>query len=243
MRKLVAAAICLLRFVLSPFIFPSTTQKISIIIITQFAKLSLSVTTEKGCIKEARTRTGKKCCEQQLRRVDKALSRAGDIPEGSWICLSHRNLILAEDKRCPCPSSRGQSKILSKRPIPERLYEVFDEVVRNSVTGYLGQTGETNAASAQIKNSHPPACSLPGSKKKVTSENKVKHTKENYVFNNFNSLSFLNIIIIYSKTIHVISSSSSCLPPYHSNFIEVKRIFRFRLTRRRSRRHSHTRDL
>ena len=104
------------------------------------------------------------------------LSRAGDIPEESWIFLSHRNLILAEDKRCSSPSSRGHSKILSKRRIPERLYEVFDEV-------YLGQTGETNAASAQI-------CSLPGSKKKVTSENKVKHTKENYVFNNFNSLSF-----------------------------------------------------
>ena len=75
MRKLVAAAICLL-------------------------SLSLSVTTGRKCIKEARTRTGKKCCEQQLRRVDKALSRAGDIPEGSWSCLSHRNLILAEDKRC-----------------------------------------------------------------------------------------------------------------------------------------------
>ena len=58
MRKLVAAAICLL-------------------------SLSLSVTTGRKCIKEARTRTGKKCCEQQLRRVDKALSRAGDIPEGS----------------------------------------------------------------------------------------------------------------------------------------------------------------
>ena len=76
MRKLVAAAICLL-------------------------SLSLSVTTGRKCIKEARTRTGKKMFgEQQLRRVDKALSRAGDIPEGSWICLSHRNLILAEDKRC-----------------------------------------------------------------------------------------------------------------------------------------------
>ena len=75
MRKLVAAAICLL-------------------------SLSLRVTTGRKCIKEARTRTGKKCCEQQLRRVDIALSRAGDIPEGSWICLSHRNLILAEDKRC-----------------------------------------------------------------------------------------------------------------------------------------------
>ena len=75
MRKLVAATICLL-------------------------SLSLSVTTGRKCIKEARTRTGKKCCEQQLRRVDKVLSRAGDIPEGSWICLSHRNLILTEDKRC-----------------------------------------------------------------------------------------------------------------------------------------------
>ena len=69
MRKFVAAAICLL-------------------------SLSLSVTTARKCIKEARTRTGKKCCEQQLRRVDKALSRAGDIPEGSWIGLSHINLIL-----------------------------------------------------------------------------------------------------------------------------------------------------
>ena len=38
--------------------------------------------------------------KQQLRRVDKALSRAGDIPEGSLICLSHRNLILAEGKSC-----------------------------------------------------------------------------------------------------------------------------------------------
>ena len=112
--------------------------------------LSLSVTTGRRCIKEARTRTGKKCCEQHLRRVDKALSRAGDIPEGSWICLSHRNLILAEDKRCSCPSSWGHSKILSKRPIPERLYAVFDEVGRNSVTEYtsLEQTGVTNAASS-----------------------------------------------------------------------------------------------
>ena len=112
MRKLVAAAICLL-------------------------SLSLSVTTGRRCIKEERTRTGKNCCEQQLRRVDKALSRAGDIPEGSWIFLSHRNLILAEDKRCSCPSSWGHSKILSKRPIAGRLYVVFDEVGRYSVTEYM----------------------------------------------------------------------------------------------------------
>ena len=90
MRKLVAAAIYLL-------------------------SLSLSVTTGR-CIKEARTRTGKKCCEQQLRTVDKALSRTGDIPEESWICLSRKNLILAQDKRCSCSSSWGHGKILSKRP-------------------------------------------------------------------------------------------------------------------------------
>ena len=46
------------------------------------------------------------------------------------------------------------------------------------------------------------------------------------------------IIIIYSKTILVISSSSSSLSS-PMNFIEVKRIFRLYLTRRRSRRHSH----
>ena len=60
---------------------------------------------------------GIKCCEQQLRRVDKALSRAGDIAVGSWICLSHRNLILAEDKRL----------------CGERLYAVFNEVGKMSL--------------------------------------------------------------------------------------------------------------
>ena len=122
MRKLVATAICLL-------------------------SLSLSVTTGRRCIKEARTRTGKTFCEQQLRRVDKALSRAGDIPEGSWIYLSHWHLMLAEDKGCSCPSSWGHGKILSKRPIPERLYAVFDDVDRNSVTKYKSGTNWCNKGS------------------------------------------------------------------------------------------------
>ena len=125
MRKLVAATICLL-------------------------SLSLSVTTGRRCIKEARTWAGKKCCEQQLRRVDKALSRAGDIPEGLWICLSHRNLILAEDKRCSCPSSWGHGKILSKRPIPERQYAVFDEVGKKSVTEYKSGTNWCNKCSILV---------------------------------------------------------------------------------------------
>ena len=96
--------------------------------------------TGRRCMKEARTRRGKKCCEQQLRRVDKALSTAGDIPEESWICLSRRNLILAEDRRCSCSSSWGHGKILLERPIPERLCAVFDEVGGNSVTEYKSGT-------------------------------------------------------------------------------------------------------
>ena len=113
MRKSVSATICLL-------------------------SLSLSVPTGSRCIKEVRTRTGKKCSVQQLRRVDKALSRAGDISEGS--CLRLINLILDEDKRCSYPSSWGHSKILSKRPIHERLYVIFDEVGKNSVTEYNSGT-------------------------------------------------------------------------------------------------------
>ena len=143
MRKLGATAMCLL-------------------------SLSLSVTTGGRCIKEARTRTAKKCCEQQLRRVDKALSRAGDIPEGSWICLSQRNLILAEDKRCSCPSSWGHSKILSKRPTLRGCMQYLTRWVGTALPNCtsLGQTGVTNAASSQIKNSRPTACLLPRSKKK-----------------------------------------------------------------------------
>ena len=74
---------------------------------------------------------GIKCCEQQLRRVDKALSRPGDIAVGSWICLSHRNLILAEDKRL----------------CGERLYALFNEVGTMSVTEYKSGTNWCNKCS------------------------------------------------------------------------------------------------
>ena len=48
-------------------------------------------------------------------------------------------MILAEDKRSSYSSSWAYGKILSKRPIPERLYVVFDEVGRNSVTEYCSE--------------------------------------------------------------------------------------------------------
>lgn len=52
----------------------------------------------------------------------------GGIPSGSWICLKHRNEMNRNDKRCSCPSSWGHSRKLAKIPIPNRLYQVFDQV-------------------------------------------------------------------------------------------------------------------
>ena len=111
--------------------------------------------------------TGKKCCEQQLRRVDKALSRAGDIPEGSWICLSHRNFILAEENAVPVhlrgDTVKSYQNVRSLRGYMQYLTRWEGTALPNTS---LGQTGVTNAASSQIKNSRPTPCSLPGSKKK-----------------------------------------------------------------------------
>ena len=54
-----------------------------------------------------------------------------EIAVGSWICLSHRNLILAEDKRL----------------CGERLYAVFNEVGKMSVTEYKSGTNWCNKCS------------------------------------------------------------------------------------------------
>ena len=59
-------------------------------------------------------------------------------PQKFDICRGHR---------CSCPSSWGHGKILSKRPIPERLYAVFDEVGRNNVTKYKSGTNWCNKCS------------------------------------------------------------------------------------------------
>ena len=134
MRKLLAAAICLL-------------------------SLSLSVITGRGCINEAKTRTGKKCCEQLLRRVDRALSRDLSKPQ-------------------KCDTCRGQTLFLLIL-VRRGMYTVFDEVGKNRLPNTsLGQTGVTNAASSHNYKefaSHP--MFTPRKQKKVTSENKEKHTK------------------------------------------------------------------
>ena len=92
------------------------------------------------------------------------------------------------DKRCSCSSSWGEAVLTrwARTALPNTSLE---------------QTGVRNAASSQIKNSRPTPCSLPGSKKKVTSENKVKHTKNKIMFSSILiHCLLLNIIIIYSKT-------------------------------------------
>ena len=84
----------------------------------------------KRCVKEGKTRKEKENCSESasLRRADKIMARAGGIPSGSWICLRHRNEIHQKNKRCSCPSSWGHSRTLAKIPIPERFYQVFDQV-------------------------------------------------------------------------------------------------------------------
>ena len=52
----------------------------------------------------------------------------GGIPYGSWICLKHRNEMHQKDKRCSCAWSWGQSRKPAKIAIPNRLYQVFDQV-------------------------------------------------------------------------------------------------------------------
>ena len=74
---------------------------------------------------------------------------------------------ICRGQRCSCSSSWGHGKILSKRPIPERILQYLTRWAGTALPNTsLGQTGVTNAASSQIKNSRPTACSLPGSKKR-----------------------------------------------------------------------------
>ena len=58
---------------------------------------------------------------------------------GCWICLKHRNEMNLDDKRCLCPSSGGHSRKLAKIPIPNRLYQVFDQVGK-SFSDYKPET-------------------------------------------------------------------------------------------------------
>ena len=93
---------------------------------------------------------------KQLRSVDWVLSRAeGVSAEGSWTCLKHRKAILAEDKRCSCPSS-WDTVNSSKIPVLQRLYAAFDEA--DNVTDYKPRTKWCNklCRSRQLKNLFTP---------------------------------------------------------------------------------------
>ena len=111
------------------------------------------------CKSRERTRTGKKFSQQQLQWVDKASSRVGDVPKGWWICLSHRKLILANDKCCSCWSLQGHSKKAIQIPILKRLYTVIDEVGRNNrknVINYDPWTKWCYVVASQLQNLFTP---------------------------------------------------------------------------------------
>ena len=158
MRKLLAAAICLL-------------------------SLSVSVTTGRKCINEAKTRTGKKCCEQLLRRIDRALSRAGDL-----------------SKPQKCDTCRGQTLFLLIFVGRGRIQYLTRWAKTALPYTSLGQTGITNAASSQIKSSRPTPCSLPGSKKKWHQKTRKSTLNKIMISAILIQCLLLNITTIYSKT-------------------------------------------
>ena len=60
-----------------------------------------------------------------LRRPGKILAMTGSIPAGSWIWLKYRKEVNRNDKRCSCPG--GHSRKPAQIPIPNRLYQAFDQ--------------------------------------------------------------------------------------------------------------------
>ena len=105
---------------------------------------------------------------------------------GSWICLSHRNLILAEDKRL----------------CGERLYAVFNEVGKMSVTEYKSGTNWCNKCSILADKEFASHLMFTPRKQKHKRHQKIRKSTLNKIM--FSAILIhsllLNIIIIYSKT-------------------------------------------
>ena len=146
-------------------------------------------------VQRERERGKEKCCEQQLRNVEKALARAGDIPEPRDRDLSKPQKFIAmiilhfhlhpqfkyelfhiyftsEIWYLPRTNAvpvhlRGNTvkccqNVRSLRGCMRYLMRWVGTALPNTS---LGKTGVlTNAASSQLKNSHPTRCSLPGIK-------------------------------------------------------------------------------
>ena len=98
-------------------------------------------THDKRCVREGKTREEKGNCSDSasLRRAGEILARPGGIQSGFLICLKHRNGMIRNDKRCSCPSSWGHRRKLAKISIPNRLYQVFDQVGK-SFSDYKPET-------------------------------------------------------------------------------------------------------
>lgn len=79
------------------------------------------------CFFTSRTRQNSNCYGGYY-DVDSTISRAGGVPISSQVCVFHKQKIVKQNQRCSCPSTWGHSKKLHQHPIPQRLYELFDNV-------------------------------------------------------------------------------------------------------------------
>lgn len=70
-----------------------------------------------------------KPCTGRLYQLSEALSRVAGLPVNSHVCRQHWDELRRKDVRCSCPThDRKTPSRLDSKPIPDRIYPIFDEI-------------------------------------------------------------------------------------------------------------------
>jgi len=81
---------------------------------------------------KAKTRLLVSACNGSLRKPSPQICRSGAIDELELVCQKHCDQIRRKDeKKCSCPSTWGHSPKIHPHPIPQKYYEILDEVGRD----------------------------------------------------------------------------------------------------------------
>ena len=101
--------------------------------------------------------------------MDSRLCRAGNLPADGIICKYHHRKLQLNDNFCSSPLESHSGR-LRRQPIPERLFDVFDEIGK-SKRGYRrgnkwcqGCTGRADSALQDHPRYEPPSKRTPTKK-------------------------------------------------------------------------------
>jgi len=141
-----------------------------LIIFLQLQAVFAGNNTNSKCFFSPRTRS-KETCYGQLNICDVTLARAGGIPQGTKVCMFHKNKIVWSDtNRCSCPSTWGHSKTLHRHPIPKRMFNILDKAGEN-VDGYRPGTRWCNKCQQNAELELTGKRETPSKRRKVRSHN------------------------------------------------------------------------